>query len=329
MAEASDERRHARRRADHARALARRRRDLLLLGLAASALLGLVLGLVTGAGGDEGERPSAGAGESSPQPPTLPGGGREILPRHRVVGFYGAPQSDELGVLGIGSPDQAAAKLRRQARPFERRRRPVMRAFELIAAVASGSPGPDRQYRRRQDPATIDRYLRAARRAKAILILDLQPGHADFLAEARALERWLREPDVSLALDPEWSLPPGQVPGKVIGSTDAATVDRVATYLSDLVRRGNLPQKLLLVHQFTPNMVRDKERLRSHRGIALTLNVDGFGAQPEKIQKYGELTRGDPPGFNGFKLFYREDTRLMSPAQVLRLGPSPDVVVYE
>ena len=34
-------------------------------------------------------------------------------------------------------------------------------------------------------------------------------------------------------------------------------------------------------------------------------------------------------GANGFKLFYEEDTNLMRPAGVLRLRPSPDLVVYE
>jgi hypothetical protein len=32
---------------------------------------------------------------------------------------------------------------------------------------------------------------------------------------------------------------------------------------------------------------------------------------------------------DGFKLFYHEDTGLMSPAQVLRLRPRPELIVYE
>ena len=36
-----------------------------------------------------------------------------------------------------------------------------------------------------------------------------------------------------------------------------------------------------------------------------------------------------PRRFNGFKLFYHEDTGLMNPAAVLGLSPAPDVIVYE
>ena len=40
----------------------------------------------------------------------------------------GAPQHDELGVLGIGTPEQAGAKLLRQARDYARPGRPVLPA---------------------------------------------------------------------------------------------------------------------------------------------------------------------------------------------------------
>ena len=48
----------------------------------------------------------------------LPARRQERLPAAFVVGFAGAPQSDALGELGIGSPDDAARRLERQARPY-------------------------------------------------------------------------------------------------------------------------------------------------------------------------------------------------------------------
>ena len=122
---------------------------------------------------------------------------------------------------------------------------------------------------------------------------------------------------------------PGQLPGQQIGDTDAGTVNEVSRYLSDIVRRGNLPQKLLVVHRFTEGMIKDERRLRAYPGVALTVNVDGFGDRPNKVAKYREFTRGRRDRRHGFKLFYEEDTGLMSPRQVLRLRPSPDLVVYE
>ena len=89
-----------------------------------------------------------------------------------------------------------------------------------------------------QPDTIIRRYLRAARRAKALLVLDIQPGHADFLAETKHLDRWLREPDVGLALDPEWHTP-GAQPGAVIGSVDAAQVNAVSAHLAAIEVRLN------------------------------------------------------------------------------------------
>jgi len=63
--------------------------------------------------------------------------------------------------------------------------------------------------------------------------------------------------------------------------------------------------------------------------VAEVVNVDGFGTQAQKKAKYREFTRGRARELNGFKLFYREDTGLMTPRQVLRLKPQPDVVAYE
>ena len=93
----------------------------------------------------------------------------------------------------------------------------MLPALELIAVIANADAGDDGMYRARQSDAVIRRYLRAARKAKAMLLLDIQPGRSDFFTETKRLERWLREPDVGLALDPEWRMQPGQVPGDVIG----------------------------------------------------------------------------------------------------------------
>ena len=258
-------------------------------------------------GGDD--TPTEAKAPPAPPLPQLPGGGRRLFPDKRIVAFYGAPQDDALGTLGIGTPAQAGRRLLKAAAPYERKTRPVLPAMELIA--------------------TIDRYLRAARRIHALLVLDIQPGRAGFVSETRRLAKWLREPDVALALDPEWHVAEGQVPGQVIGSVDADIVDEVGAELSKIVRQGRLPEKLLLIHQFTQGMIVGKETLTRHPGVALTINVDGFGDRANKVSKY-EMFTDERVRFNdGFKLFYEEDTNLMSPAGVLALRPPPDVVVYE
>ena len=304
-----------------------RQRRLVALGVLA-LVIGAITFLVTQSG-SKSELDKAVATVKKPKPPPeLPRGGRKLFPRHRVVAFYGAPQSVELGALGIGTLDQAAKKLLRQMRAYRRGGRHLLPAMELIAVVASRFPEPDNSYSYRQSHRTVKNYLAAARRYKALLVLDIQPGHADFMTLTKRFGRFLREPDVGLALDPEWHTP-GAVPGTVIGATDAAKVNQVARYVSRVVQRYKLPEKLLVVHQFTESMIRNKERLRHYPGVALVLNVDGFGDQPNKISKYVAFTHPRTHFRSGYKLFYKEDTNLMTPAQVLKLRPRPDLVIYE
>jgi hypothetical protein len=305
-----------------------RRRRLTALAVAGGLVIVVVVAVVS-CSSSNGPQSSA-RERARPLIVNLPRGGRRIFPAYRVVAYYGAPQDRQLGELGIGTPRQAGRKLLRQAAPYGRRTRPVLPAMELIATVAANAPGADGLYRTQQTPAVINRYLRAARRIKALLILDIQPGHADFLSEAQRLAPWLGQPDVGIALDPEWHTP-GAVPGSRIGSVTAAEINQVSELVSNIARANKLPEKLFLVHQFTDGMIQGKDQVLPRPGLAMAFNVDGFGDRPNKLSKYADFTaqtRGRPFA-NGYKLFYHEDTNLMRPADVMRMHPRPDLVVYE
>ena len=311
------------------RAEVERRRRLLLSGLGLAGLVAFVIGVVSGAGGGDPADPVDDA-EAAPVA-ELPGGGTTILPDRRVVAYYGAPRDPALGTLGIGTPDEMAERLDKQARPYDTEKQPVLPAMELISTVAAQEPGETGDYNLQEPKALIEKYHAAARAAGAILILDIQPGHADFMSEVRRLEEFLVEPDVSLALDPEWHVRPPDVPGAVIGSVDAAEVNEVSAYLDDLVASQNLPQKLLILHRFTPNMVADVETLEPRDNLAIVLNSDGFSDPVNKVAKYDELRPRGPTDefYPGFKLFYEEDFPLMTPEEVLDLKHPPDFIVYE
>ena len=260
----------------------------------------------------------------------LPRGGRAIFPGHVVVMAYGTAQTDALGVLGEGTPDQAAARLTADAAPFgPASGRAVLPAFELITTVAQRSAGPDGDFSGEVAEADVQRYLDAARRAKMLLVLDFQPGRADVLAQVKRYERFLREPDVGIALDPEWVLQPGQRPGRQIGTLDAATVDRVATYLSGLTTSAKLPEKLFIVHQFQKRMLPDREAIVERPGLALVFHIDGFGPQRDKRETYDLLAVRSGPAHNGFKLFLDEDPDLLTPAETMALVPRPELVSYQ
>jgi len=309
------------------------RRRRLLAALAALAALAFVVGVAVGAGNGEGE-PAAVASEASVDtPPELPGGGRILLPDYRLVGTFGAPQDPQLGDLGIGSPEEAADRALAQAEAYAEigpDPRPIMPVFELLATIAAAEPGADELHIIRQPHRVIESYLEAARANDAYLLLDIQPGRADFEAEVKRLERWLVEPDVGLALDPEWSVGPTEIPGQVIGSVDAATVNAISSDLARIVIDNDLPEKLFVIHQFTDEMIVGRESLIDRQGIATVINIDGFGDQPNKVSKYAALRPERASRLNvGFKLFYFEDLNLMSPERVLGLKPPPDLIVYE
>ncbi len=206
----------------------------------------------------------------------------------------------------------------------------MLPVLELLATVAAADPGEDGLYRNQTPDSVIRRYLRAARAHDALLLLDIQPGRSSFAAEVARLDRYLREPDVGLALDPEWHVGPEEVPGQVIGSVDAATVNRISANLAAVTEREQLPQKLFVIHQFTGGMIANRAQVVARPSLATVVNVDGFGAPEAKIAKYGDLRpNAGSPLFSGFKLFYFEDFDLMSPGQVLKLRPEPDLIVYE
>ncbi len=307
--------------------------------LVALALVAAVAFAATGGDGGGGSGSAGGDGKGDggvaaaatpPPPPTLPSGKRRIFPDHRVVGFYGNPAADELGILGIGSPSAIGRKLRKQAKPYGRKTRPVLPAFELITTIADADPGPSGKYRTRMPNKLIERYYKAARKAKALLLLDIQPGHSDFFEETVRLKKWLKKPDVGLALDPEWRMRNGEKPGTVIGSVSARELNATTAWLDMLVEENNLPQKLVVIHQFTLDMIENRPRLKRRENLAITLNADGFGTQAQKLEKYDAFTDGAAKRFhNGFKLFYKEDTDLMTPKEVMRMKPRPDFVVYE
>ena len=132
---------------------------------------------------------------------------------------------------------------------------------------------------------------RAAHRHGALLLLDIQPGRSDFLTLAKHWAWALRDPWVGLAIDPEWRMGPGQVPGRVIGHVGAAEVNRVTAWLDRMTARAHLPQKLFFIHQFRTMMVRAPGRIRARPHLAMVQHVDGFGTPGEKLSTYRAVAR--------------------------------------
>ena len=202
----------------------------------------------------------------------------------------------------------------RRARTTNFGKKKLLPLFELLGTIALANPGQDGLYRARQTNTVIRRYANEAREEKFLLMLDIQPGRSNFLTEAKHLEPWLKRSFVSIALDPEWNMGANGVPGQQIGSVDASVVNKVTAYLSKLVRENDLPQKLVVIHQFTDSMVKNKQNLKVHRNVDLVLNADGIGSPSAKRSVYESLAPSRNSGiYPGFKLFYEEDPTLDEP----------------
>ncbi len=212
--------------------------------------------------------------------------------------------------------------------------RKILPVFELIAVVVQGWPGSDGKYRHRVDDAVVDDYLRAARADKALLFLNIQPGQSDFLTELKTFERYLHEPDVGVALDPEWAMKPKQKPGQFFGQTTSRVLNDVAAYLSAIVAQDGLPEKALVYHEVVRTVVKDEGAVTPFPGVVFIKSVDGLGRVGAKIATYANLMETTAAGVHpGFKLFFDEDTRngsrIMTAKEVLRLSPQPEYVMYE
>jgi hypothetical protein len=161
--------------------------------------------------------------------------------------------------------------------------------------------------------------------------LDLQPGRASLLAQAKRYQSLLELPNVGLALDPEWKLQPGQRPLRQIGSVSVTEVNQVVNWLAVLTAKYQLPQKLLELHEFRLTMIRGIQRLNTrHDDLAIVINMDGQGAPRTKMQTWQAVVANAPKGvYFGWKDFYVKDTPMQGPRQTARHRPAPVLISYQ
>jgi hypothetical protein len=254
-----------------------------------------------------------------------------LLPAHRIVTYYGNPRSGHMGILGALPPREMLERLREQAAEYERAdpATPVLAALHLVTVVAQKDPGPHGLYRARMPDSLVEQVASWAEPDSLLLFLDIQPGRSPVVTEVRAYLEFLKRPRVHLALDPEFTMGPGQVPGREIGSIDAEDVNHVIDILAALVDAHGLPPKVLVVHRFTERMLVGRERIRLDPRVQVVINMDGFGAPTLKRDSYRAFVASQPVEFTGFKLFYNQDVPLMSAPDVLALRPVPFFIVYQ
>ena len=253
------------------------------------------------------------------------------LGKYRLVTYYGHPNTARMGVLGAYPPSVMIAKLKEQAAAYTAvdPGRPALCTVELIASFATEDPGRDGMYRLRTPPEVIEEYAQLAERNGCQLLLDLQMGYDSVANEVQAILPFLQRPYVHLAIDPEFHMQPGKLPGVHYGSVSAADVMAAGKALGDLVTQLNLPDKVLVVHQFRFDMLPDKENIAPMPHVQLVVVMDGWGTPESKLGNYGVFVRDQLIQYGGIKLFYQQDDPLLTPEEVVKLDPIPLVVIYQ
>jgi hypothetical protein len=259
-----------------------------------------------------------------------------ILPFKRVIAYYGNLYSTRMGILGELPPDQMLEKLKGEVKKWEAAdtSMAVQPALHYIAVTAQGSPGKGGKYRLRMPFSQIDSVLHMAKRIDAIVFLDVQVALSTLKEEIPLLEPYLSMPNVHLGIDPEFSMKGGDRPGSKIGTFDAADVNYASDYLADLVKKYNLPAKMLIVHRFTQAMVTNYKQIKTRPEVQVVMHMDGWGAPARKINTYRQFIYKEPVEFTGFKLFYKNDlketpSRMMTPEELVKLKPMPVYVQYQ
>lgn len=266
-------------------------------------------------------------------PEPLPG---SILPKKRIVAYYGNPLSKRMGALGEYPKDEMLRRLKVEMARWEKAdpKLPVQPALHLIAVVAQGEPGKAGKYRMIMPDKIINQVYGWAKEANALLFIDIQTGHDNIRTVLPRFEWILKNPDVHLGMDPEFNLiKSGKKPGTKIGTYDAADINYVSGYLKDLVKKYNLPPKVLTVHRFTRNGVTNARSIALRPEVQIVMHMDGWGAPWLKRDSYKDYVVSEPVQYTGFKLFYHNDTKkgdpLMTPQDLLRLNPKPIYIQYQ
>ncbi|WP_421377900.1 hypothetical protein ACOJQI_11630 [Bacillus salacetis] len=253
------------------------------------------------------------------------------LKEHRIVSYYGHPNSVNMGILGEYEPEVYMDKLIAQTKEYSELdpERPAIPAIELIATVAQRSPGEKGLYIHPTSDEAIEKYAKLAEENNALLILDIQLSRDTVMNQVKSIEKYLKRPYVHLAIDTEFHVQEGEIPGVDLGTVDGKKIQEAIEYVSNIVKENNLPDKLVIVHQFSKHVLINKDAIQPTENVEVALNFDGHGLDAIKRAGYNEHVQKEPIQYGGFKVFYKKDEPLMMPKDVLELDPAPAFVNYQ
>ena len=259
-----------------------------------------------------------------------------VLPFKRVVAYYGNLYSKRMGALGEFPKDTMLKMLLNECERWTAADSllPAVPALHYIAVTAQKAAGKDGKHRLRMPHHQIDTILNWSREINALTFVDIQVGHSSVQEEVPTFEKYLAMPTVHLGIDPEFAMADSAKPGSVIGSFSAADINYTIQYLSDIVKKHNLPPKMLIVHRFTQNMVQNYKDIKLTPQVQVVINMDGWGPKVLKKSSWDRFIVPEPVQYAGFKIFYKNDTKkgraqLFQPEDLVHYTPRPLYIQYQ
>lgn len=256
-----------------------------------------------------------------------------IFPYNRVIAYYGNLYSTKMGILGELPKNQMIKKLQQEVAAWQKADSSVktIPALHYIAVTAQSNGGKQRL---RMPFHQIDTIINWAKPIQALVFVDIQVGWSTLQEEVPELEKYLKMPQVHLGIDPEFSMKFGDVPGRRIGTYNSNDINYVVDYLAGLVKKYNLPPKVLVIHRFTQGMVTDVANIKKVPEVQIVMDMDGWGDKVLKRSSYLRYIYREPVQFTGFKLFYKNDTKknpngLYTPQELLQFTPKPIYIQYQ
>lgn len=221
---------------------------------------------------------------------------------------------------------------------------PVQLALDLVVNVIQPCSSFPKWCASWTDDATIQAYVDYCQQHHLLLFFDLQLG-VEPVADAvvNQLQPYLQKYSFTeLALDTEFHFPNdshgyAEAAGYpcCLGWMGADEINWAINYLAQTSLQYHLPRKVLVVHQWDPAVIHNKDQIALSPNVSVVLQSDGWGGVGNKLGDYQVFVQQDLVEYGGYKLFFpypgdtQFDSPFQSPQDVMNLFPQPLFVSYQ
>lgn len=242
-----------------------------------------------------------------------------------LIGYYGRPYSKKLGVLGVHDIDTLVQKMKEKKEeyiPYLPNKK-ITPTFHIIKDIATLEAGWDKDHIKPLKHEIIMDYINRAQIENFAVLLDVQLGTMTPLEAVKPILKYLKYPNVHIAVDPEFKIPTHRKypPGKYIGHIFGSDVNQVQEAMQNFMIENSIEGKrMLVIHMFHKKMLRKRGVIKNYDSINLTFNVDGHGRGTTKVKIYNSLYNEEANKIakGGFKIFFKNDKKpLMTPEEIL------------